>query len=79
MQVTTEAASPGIRTRIEVVEPPYMAPRKMPVSMMMPIDGSRPKVSGSSSVMPASGPSPGSTPTMVPHSRTMSGYVSLRR
>ena len=25
-QVTTEAASPGILTRIEVVEPPYMAP-----------------------------------------------------
>jgi len=26
MQVTTEAASPGMRTRIDVVEPPYIAP-----------------------------------------------------
>jgi hypothetical protein len=26
MQVTTEAASPGMLTRIEVVEPPYIAP-----------------------------------------------------
>ena len=26
MQVTTEAASPGMLTRIEVVEPPYMEP-----------------------------------------------------
>ena len=25
-QVTTEAASPGMLTRIEVVEPPYMEP-----------------------------------------------------
>ena len=25
-QVTTEAASPGMLTRMEVVEPPYMAP-----------------------------------------------------
>src|ERR1700690_2219410 len=48
----------------------------MPVSMMMPIAGSRPKVSGSSSVMPASGPSPGSTPTMVPHRKPMKQYNS---
>ncbi len=26
MQVTTEAASPGMRIKMEVVEPPYMAP-----------------------------------------------------
>ncbi|MEY9510895.1 hypothetical protein ABIF16_001626 [Bradyrhizobium elkanii] len=26
MQVTTEAASPGMLTRIEVVEPPYIEP-----------------------------------------------------
>ena len=26
MQVMTDAASPGIRIRIEVVEPPYIAP-----------------------------------------------------
>jgi hypothetical protein len=26
MQVITEAASPGIRSRIEVVEPPYCEP-----------------------------------------------------
>jgi len=26
MHVITEAASPGIRMRIDVVEPPYMAP-----------------------------------------------------
>ena len=25
-QVTTEAASPGMLTRMEVIEPPYMAP-----------------------------------------------------
>src|SRR5215470_1556864 len=46
----------------------------MPVSMMMPMVGSRPKVSGSSSVMPASGPSPGSTPTTVPHRQPMKQY-----
>src|SRR5215813_11806205 len=46
----------------------------MPVSMMMPMVGSRPNVSGSSSVMPASGPSPGRTPTTVPHRQPMKQY-----
>src|SRR5438477_10363303 len=46
----------------------------MPVSMMMPMVGSRPNVSGSSSVMPASGPSPGRTPTTVPHKQPMKQY-----
>src|SRR5215831_7548152 len=48
----------------------------MPVSMMMPMAGSSPKVSGSSSVIPASGPSPGNTPTMVPHRQPMKQYKS---
>src|SRR3954454_15540285 len=48
----------------------------MPVSMMMPMVGSRPNVSGSSSVMPASGPSPGSTPTTVPHRQPIKQYRS---
>src|ERR1700682_3988967 len=46
----------------------------MPVSMMMPMVGSSPNVSGSSSVMPASGPSPGSTPTTVPHKQPRKQY-----
>src|SRR5438270_13700698 len=46
----------------------------MPVSMMMPMVGSSPNVSGSSSVMPASGPSPGRTPTTVPHRQPMKQY-----
>src|SRR5512139_2647191 len=29
-QVTTEAASPGILTRMEVVDPPYIAPYMIP-------------------------------------------------
>src|SRR5215475_1456594 len=48
----------------------------MPVSMIMPIAGSSPKVSGNSSVIPASGPSPGSTPTMVPQKHPMKQYRS---
>src|SRR6266478_4311219 len=48
----------------------------MPVSMMMPIAGSSPKVSGNSSVIPASGPSPGNTPTMVPQKHPMKQYNS---
>jgi hypothetical protein len=33
--VTTEAASPGTLTRIEVVDPPYMAPYAIPHIMIM--------------------------------------------
>src|SRR6266849_3982969 len=44
--------------------------------MMMPIAGSSPKVSGKSSVIPASGPSPGNTPTIVPQKHPMKQYSS---
>lgn len=62
----TLAASPGILTRMEVVEPPYMAPHNTPVSMMRPNVGPRVKVKGSISVMVAVGPTPGKTPMTVP-------------
>ena len=37
--------------------------------MITAAGGSRLKVSGSNSVMPAKGPSPGSTPTIVPQAQ----------
>jgi hypothetical protein len=67
-QVTTEAASPGMCSRIEVVEPPYCAPWRMPASRINAVSGGMPKVSGSSSAMVVTGPRPGSTPASVPTS-----------
>jgi hypothetical protein len=46
----------------------------MPESMMTAEAGSSLYVSGSRSVRPASGPSPGNTPTIVPHSTPTRQY-----
>src|SRR4030067_3872500 len=35
-QVITEAASPGMLTRMDVVDPPYIAPYIIPQNMMIP-------------------------------------------
>jgi hypothetical protein len=66
MQVTTLAASPGMLTRIEVVEPPYMAPYQTPVIMIKPVVGPYERVKGSINAIVAVGPKPGRTPTIVP-------------
>ena len=66
MQVTTEELSPGMFTRMEVVEPPYMAPYQMPAKRMMAVAGGRPKVNGSRTATLPAVPMPGRTPTRVP-------------
>ena len=70
-QVTTEAASPGMFRRIDVVEPPYMAPQKIPASMITAETGSIFRVIGSSSAIVAGGPRPGRTPIAVPSTAPM--------
>ena len=63
---TTLAASPGMLTRIEVVEPPYMAPYQTPVIMIKPVVAPYGSVKGNINAMVAVGPRPGRVPTMVP-------------
>src|SRR5512139_3543210 len=65
-QVITEAASPGMLTRMEVVEPPYIAPYMIPASKMTAETGGTWKVAGRSNERAAGGPTPGRTPTRVP-------------
>ena len=48
------------------MEPPYMAPKKIPASMMTAEVGSRLNVTGSRRAIVAAGPRPGSTPIAVP-------------
>jgi hypothetical protein len=62
----TLAASPGILTRIEVVEPPYCAPYHIPAIMIRPVIGPYFKVKGKKRDIVAVGPNPGRTPTTVP-------------
>ena len=64
--VTTDAASPGMFSRIEVVDPPYMAPQKIPASMITAETGSILRVAGRRRAIVAGGPSPGRTPMAVP-------------
>src|SRR6266540_4302555 len=49
----------------------------MPASMTIARVASRPKVAGSSRLMPASGPTPGSTPTSVPTTQPTKAYQRM--
>ena len=66
MQVTTDADSPGVLISTEVMVPPYMDPAYSDASMMIPDTGSMPKVRGSRSATPETGPMPGKAPMSVP-------------
>src|SRR3990170_5137861 len=66
MQVGTEEASPGILTKMAVVEPPYMAPYEISAIMMNPEVGGIIVVRGNRIAIPAEGPIPGRTPISVP-------------
>ena len=46
----------------------------MPASITIALVASRPKVTGSRMLMPASGPMPGSTPTSVPTRQPRKAY-----
>ena len=48
----------------------------MPASITIALVASSPKVTGSRMLMPASGPMPGSTPTMVPTRQPRNAYHS---
>src|SRR5687767_12917638 len=66
MQVTTDAASPGVLMSTDVMVPPYMLPAYIAASRMIPEVGCMPNVSGRSSATPDTGPTPGSAPISVP-------------
>ena len=57
--------------------PPYCAPYITPPSIRMAATGFMPKVSGRRIEMVASGPMPGSTPTMLPTSTPMKQKIRL--
>jgi hypothetical protein len=62
---TTEEASPGVLTRIEVVDPPYRTPIQILAEKIMAATGGRPKGKGRVATRPTV-PIPGRTPTSVP-------------
>src|SRR5262249_14470278 len=62
----TEADSPGTRSRIEVIEPPYIEPYQIPASMMTAVVVSRKYVIGRSRAIVAAEPSPGRIPITTP-------------
>src|SRR5690606_9631173 len=73
--VIIEPLSPGVLSRMEVVEPPYMAPYSTPANMMKAAVGATFTVTGSSSAMVSAGPMPGSTPTAVPSSDPKNAHI----
>ena len=76
-QVTACGGWHGRLSRIEQIAPPYCAPYITPASIRMAPTGLMPKVSGSRIEMVASGPMPGSTPTMLPTSTPMKHQTML--
>ncbi len=76
-QVTACGGWHGKLSRIEQIAPPYCAPYMTPPSIRMAATGFMPKVSGNRIEMVASGPMPGSTPTMLPTSTPMKQNIRL--
>ena len=76
-QVTACGGWHGRLSRIEQIAPPYWAPYMTPASIRTAPTGVIPKVSGSRIEMVASGPMPGSTPTMLPTSTPMKHHIRL--
>jgi len=66
MAVTMLALSPGVLSRMEAVEPPYMPPQAIAMKKMKASVMPTWKVMGSSSATATEGPNPGSTPRAVP-------------
>src|SRR5690606_4881702 len=64
--VIMEPASPGVLIRMDVVDPPYMAPYSTPANMMKADTGPTDTVTGSSKAMVSAGPMPGNMPMAVP-------------
>ena len=74
-QVTACGGWQGRLSRIEQIAPPYWAPYMTPASIRIAPTGFMPNVSGSRIETVASGPMPGSTPTMLPTSTPMKHHI----
>jgi hypothetical protein len=61
-------------SRIDVVEPPYIAPQNMPASMITAETGSILRVTGRRRAIVAGGPRPGRTPMAVPRIAPIAQY-----
>jgi hypothetical protein len=59
-------ASPGALIRMLVMDPPKFELKKMAPMRIKAVAGGQPKVKGRSKAIPAVGPIPGKTPTMIP-------------
>jgi hypothetical protein len=65
-QLGTEPTSPGIFTKILVVDPPYAHPYHIPANMIRDPVGFIYRVTGNKIAKLEAGPNPGKTPTNVP-------------
>src|SRR5690554_2199899 len=75
--VIIEPDSPGVLIRMDVVEPPYMAPYSTPANMMKADVGATEMVTGSNSAMVSAGPIPGRTPIAVPSTEPSNAHIRL--
>src|SRR5699024_10675573 len=57
---------PGVFSKIELLEPPYIAPKYIETIKINALTGSIPKVTGINTATAVAGPNPGNIPTTVP-------------
>jgi hypothetical protein len=70
-QVATADASPGMLSKIELRDPPNIAPKKIAAIAIRAVSGFNTNVSGKSKAIPVAGPRPGTIPRIVPRTLPM--------
>src|SRR5690606_5552463 len=73
--VIIEPASPGVLIRIDVVEPPYIAPYKTPANIINADTGPTDTVTGNSKAIVKAGPIPGKIPMAVPSTEPTKAHI----
>ena len=73
--VIIDPLSPGVLIRIDVVDPPYIAPYRIPANMISADSGATWAVTGNSNAMVRAGPMPGRMPIAVPRTVPTSAHI----
>src|SRR3546814_8418463 len=75
--VIIDPASPGVLIKMDVVDPPYMAPYNTPANIIKADTGPTDTVTGNSNAIVNAGPMPGRMPIAVPNIDPIRAHIRL--
>src|SRR3546814_19270351 len=77
--VIIDPASPGVLIKMDVVDPPYMAPYNTPANIIKADTGPTDTVTGNSNAIVNAGHMPGRMPIAVPNHDPIRAHIRLMR